>query len=68
MTLLDEYYAALAEWQDAVSAFDNAEGAFVDYYAMRLTAAERKLDVVLRLIKAERPEGTAGVRAPAITR
>lgn len=59
MTLLDEYHAALSEWQDAASAFDTADDAFVDYYTMRLTAAEQKLDMVLRLMKAEPHSGLA---------
>ena len=53
MTLLDEYHQALAEWQEATAAFDAADDAYVDYYAIRLTAAEQKLDMVLRLLKAE---------------
>ena len=53
MTLLDEYHQALAEWQSATAAFDAADDAYVDYYALRLTAAEHKLDMVLRQLKAE---------------
>ncbi len=53
MTLLDEYHQALAEWHAATAAFDAADDAYVDYYTLRLTAAEHKLDMVLRLLKAE---------------
>ncbi len=61
MTLLDEYHQALAEWQEATAAFDAADDAYVDYYAMRLTAAEHKLDLVVRQLKAEHLDG-AGLR------
>ncbi len=63
MTLLDEYYQALAEWQEATAAFNAAaDDAYVDYYTLRLTAAEHKLDMVLRLLKAEHTDGTALTR------
>ncbi len=62
MTLLDEYHHALAEWQDATAAFEAAEDAYVDYYTMRLTAAEHKLDMVLRLLKGEHPDAAAITR------
>lgn len=62
MTLLDEYHQALAEWQEATAAFDAADDAYVDYYAIRLTAAEQKLDMVLRLLKAEHTDAAALTR------
>ncbi|MDA8198245.1 MAG: hypothetical protein M0Z54_02275 [Thermaerobacter sp.] len=56
MTLLDEYHQALAEWQNATAAFEAADDAYVDYYTLRLTAAEHKLDMVLRMLKAQHTE------------